>query len=174
METYGNINSFLKSFNPNIQHELCKDIDGCYLADVPTMALIRTTYGDNAPIMWLIAQLADLSVYSGVREKMTERQMEECARLIVENYPYLKITEMMLFFYRFKSWKYGSFYGTIDPSRIMEALSLFSAERNNALNRLEFAEKKRKREEHSRGAITYEEWLRTKNNGNGEHSGESD
>ena len=174
MTTYGNKNDFMRSFNPNVQHEICKDADGCYLADVPTMALMRTTYGDNVPVMWLIAQLADLSTYCGVREKMTERQMEECARLIVENYSYLKVTEILLFFHRFKSWKYGSFYGTVDPSRILEALSLFRAERSDALNRLELAERERKREEHSKGAITHEEWLRLKNNNNEEHSGESD
>lgn len=94
---------------------------------------------------------------------MTDRQLTECAMMIVDNYHWLKVSELMLFFYRFKLWKYGSFYGVVDPSRIMEALTAFVRERNDALSKIEQEARDRKMEEHLSKAVTYEEYLRLKN-----------
>lgn len=161
--SYGNRENFLISFNPSRQHDICTCAERCYTADVPTLSMLRTAYSDSAPVAWLVAQLTDLSAYCGVKDKMTDRQLTECAMMIVDNYHWLKVSELMLFFYRFKLWKYGSFYGVVDPSRIMEALTVFVRERNDALSKIEQETRDRKMEEHTSKAVTYEEYLRLKN-----------
>lgn len=122
------------------------------------MFTIRKEYGVNAPTAWMIPQLYDLSEYCGCKGKLTDNQLEQCAVIITTTYPYLKITELMLFFFRFKAARYGRFYGSVDPLVITSALSDFIRERVLAIERYEQEERDRKREEDRKNAMTWEEY----------------
>lgn len=159
---YGNRESFLRLFNPNHQHELCNSEDDCFFGDYPSLFCLGVGYGDNAPVMWLIPQLYNLSEFCGCREKLQGAPLEECARLISMEFSFLKVSELMLFFHRFKAGLYGRFYGSIDPLLLMTALRSFLRDRAYAIDRKEQEEREHQREEERKRSISWNEYCRIK------------
>lgn len=155
---------FLVVFSPAVQERITSDVDLCYFGKFPTLAEIKKL-GENTPVLWLMPQLFNLSEYCGCRDKMTKEQLYECASLIASEFYYLKISELMLFFRRFKLGKYGRFYGSVDPMVITTSLITFVVERNEAYSLHESLILKKKMEEDAKNSITYEEYLKLKKNG---------
>lgn len=151
-----------KAYNPSKQFSLCCNAEDCHFGDYPTLAEIDATYGAKSAAYWLVPQLLDLSEYCGCRDKLTGAVLKQCAELIAQEYKHLKVTEMLLFFRRFKSGRYGHFYAVVDPLVITEALGTFSRERADAQAERQRRERDpvRKHNEASQSAITYEEYLR--------------
>lgn len=136
-ERYGDRGKFLATMNPDLQQKAAQDAERCILGDAPTLVSINIAYGSATAKMWLIPQLVNLSEYCGVRDKLTERQLEECAGVIATEYYFLKVSELLLFFHRYKAGRYGKMYGAVDPLAITTALREFVAERNRVLSRHE-------------------------------------
>lgn len=157
---YGDKKNFLTIFNPDLQAKACKFPDRCLFGDAPTLAEINTAYGDTMATMWLIPQLYDLSEYCGCKDKLQGKPLEQCASVIAAEYFYLKVSELMLFFHRFKSGRYGRFYGAVDPLVITTSLRDFIRERNDAYAIHEQEERKAREEEERKGKVlmSYEEY----------------
>lgn len=156
---YGDRTKFLALFNPELQMKVCKDATLCFFGDAPVLSELNMTYGEMTATMWLVPQLYDLSEYCGCKDKLQGKQLEECASVIATEFYFLKVAELMLFFYRFKSGKYGRFYGSVDPLVITTSLRSFLVERNNAIEEQERIERERKSEEERKNAITYDEYV---------------
>lgn len=114
--------------------------------------------------MWLMAQLFDLGEFCGCRDKMDAAQAQECARIIKKEFGYLKVSEVMLFFHRCKSGRYGQiFYGSVDPMKITLAMRQhFLPEREREIVRKESEMRKKEEEEHAKTAISLKEYCREK------------
>ena len=110
--------------------------------------------------MWLIPQLYNLSEYCGCKEKLQGKPLEECASIIANEFHYLKVSEMMLFFYRFKVGQYGRFYGSVDPLVITTSLREFLKERAYAYDRHEREERERQREEEMKNAVSWKQYCK--------------
>jgi hypothetical protein len=108
--------------------------------------------------MWLVPQLVNLSEFCGAKDKLSVPQLEDLAYIISQQFYYLKISELMLFFFRFKSGQYGRFYGTVDPLIIVSALRDFCKERGSIIDRHDQQEKQRLREQAAADAVTWEEY----------------
>lgn len=93
--------------------------DKCYFGTAPTIGKVNAAYGNSASVQWLMAVLSFVGE-TQLGRKMSPGQQEFCARLIVNNYPYLRLTELMLFFSRFLSGTYGRYF--VDTPSIMTAL----------------------------------------------------
>lgn len=155
-------NNLITAFSPDAQKVICTNNEQCYFGDYPTLAKISSAYGIQASVAWLIPQLTDLSEFCGCKGKLTGKSLEECAWLIAQNYYYLKVSELMLFFYRFKQGRYGKFFGFVDPLVIMSSLLQFRRERFDAYFDYE-SKQKEKEQEATRGkGISYQEYLRLK------------
>lgn len=154
---------FLLQYNPNAQKGICTDKRLCFFGRFPTLTMLNNAYGKNFAIVWLIPQITDVSEFCGCKDKITPAQVEQCATLIAQNYFYLKISELMLFFNRFKSGVYGRFYGSVDPFVIIVALRDFMRERNDAYFDHENEKEREKAAKQREGTMTYEEWKRLKN-----------
>lgn len=157
----GTREEFLEKFNPNYQQEICANTDECFFGDYPTLVQLKQ-YGVNMPVMWLLPQLYNLSEYCGCKDKLTQAQMMECAYVIATEWYYLKISEVMLFFHRFKSGRYGRFYGAVDSMTITSSLWTFVKERNSALIRHDQEEREKREKESMKNAITWEEYSMSK------------
>ena len=149
---------FLTKMSPSYQTEICHDARLCIMGDYPTLAELNVAYGRRTAKTWLIIQLHDLSEYCGVKEKLTGKPLEECAYVIATDFFYLKVSELMLFFHRFKSGKYGKFYGSVDPLVICRSLRDFIGERNNALDHYENEERRQKLEDERKHAVSWQEY----------------
>lgn len=144
--------------SPAIQSQLAVSPKNCIFGNYPELSKLRKQYGDNAPVAWLIPQLKDLSEYCGVKDKMLNEHLLQCARVLSTEFGYLKTSEFMLFFHLFKTGRYGEFYGNVDPLKITASLRKFLADRNDYFYRIDQQERERKREEARKGAVTYEEY----------------
>lgn len=144
-KTYGSWTDFVKLYGPHSQSLLASlSEDKAFFGKAPTLATVRKEYQCRADLVWLDGQLGNLSEFCGVREKITKGQLDELAVIIASEYYYFKISELMLFFIRFKAGRYGQMYGVVDPLRITTALLEFKQERNEAYARHEEEERKRK------------------------------
>lgn len=161
---YGSRGDFLSRYNPDAQRVLCKNAENCITGDYPTLVTLNNGYGANTAFAWLVPQLYNLSEFCGCKDKLQGRPLEECADVIAQEFYYLKISELMLFFYRFKTGRYGRFYGAVDPLVITTALREFLIDRASAYARHEREEQARQRMEWEKEAVSYEEYLRQKNN----------
>lgn len=126
VKNVGEAAKLLTTYNPDKQSAWCMHHRGrMFYGDAPLLSKVSEQYGDNVAKSWLQVQLADLNEFSGAQTKMTPRQIDQVAGLILENHSNYKLTELMVFFHDYKSGKYGTFYGAVDPLRIMEALRDF-------------------------------------------------
>lgn len=146
------------TFNPDVQQDICGDHDICFFGGAPTLGQLNTTYGSQTAAMWLVPQLYNLSEYCGCKDKLEGKPLEECASVIATEFYFLSVSELMLFFHRFKSGKYGRFYGSVDPLVITTSLRDFLKERSNAYDEREKAEKEKADREAAKNAITWEEF----------------
>ena len=145
-------------FNPDNQKLCHRDKQLAFTGSYPTLAQINAAYGNSASQQWLIGQLVNLSEFVGVKEKMSNGQLTMLSDIISSTYHYLKITELMLFFYNFKLGKYAEFYGTVDPLAITKSLREFMVERNVAKYNYERKMEALKEEQDKLTAITYKEY----------------
>ena len=149
---------FLLTVTPSQQPILYKNIQDCYFGDYPTLGELNGTYTPKTAQAWLIPQLLDLSEYCGVKEKFTTNQLSQCSEIIANDYFYLKVSELMLFFSRFKRGCYGRFWGAVDPLIITEALKEFCRERNIAYYDQAEKEEENKLREGTKNSCTWEEY----------------
>ena len=134
LQTHSDLESFMKVMNPTVQQYCAEHEDKAFFGTAPSLLTLRRAYHDEAATMW-----------------MDESQMTQLARVIITEFPYLKVSEIMLFLHRFKAGRYGRFYGAIDPMVIMTALRFdFMDERAAAIYEREHAEERAAWEAHCR------------------------
>ena len=158
VSTYGNRESFLTTFNPDVQREICGNTDVCFFGGAPTLTLLNNAYGEKTAAMWLVPQLYNLSEYCGCRDKLSANQLKECASVIATEFAFLSVTELMLFFHRFKSGNYGQFYGAVDPLIITTSLREFLKERISVIEKREMERQAKQREQWEHQKVSYEEY----------------
>lgn len=165
-ERYGDSTNFLNVFNPDTQIFASKNLDRAYLGTAPTLTTVSHTYGYDVLEVWIMAQLENLNDFCGASVKMEILQMAELAKIIFSEYHFLKASELLLFFYCFKSGEYGHFYGSIDPQKITVALLEFKKQRIADIkyyeSRKENEEKNRLREEWAKECVSREEYEKMK------------
>jgi hypothetical protein len=160
-KAYGEPMAFLSKYNPDYQMQICNNTDECLFGNYPTLGKL-TWYGKNMPKAWMLAQLTDLSEYCGCKDKLEGRALEHCAEIITQRYDYLKISEIMLFIFRFKAGDYGKFYGSVDPLTITTSLNRFIIDRNILIDKHEQKQRELRDAEDKKNCISYAEYLRIK------------
>lgn len=133
-----------------MQVKYCRDVDRVFFGKAPKLRTLSEAYGQHTAESWLTIQLNDLSEFAGCKGKLSKRQYEELAKMILETYPHYNLAEFMLFCHRFKLCRYGRFYGMVDPMIILQALSTFNDERESAYIEHRRKENKRAQEESDR------------------------
>lgn len=156
INTYKTEDNFLAIFNPSKQVAFTRDIEKAFCGKAPTLALVAKSFGNGARDNWLDIQLTELAAFSGCKDKLTEHQVQSLIDIIAEEYHYLKVTELMYFFRKFKTGEYGKFYGAVDPLTITCALQEFCDDRRTILSRIE----RQRQEERERNDPEHIRYLR--------------
>jgi len=154
---HGDRDAFLVKYNPDCQLAQTADAEECHFGDHPTLSQLRVGYGSRMPVIWLLPQLYSLSEYCGCKNKLQGRPLQECASIIAADFHWLKVSELILFFHRFKSGCYGRFYGTVDPLVITTALRDFCDERWQAYAKHEQEQREQREREQEARATSWEE-----------------
>lgn len=161
--TYVDETNFLKTFNPSIQSKCIQNIERSFVGTAPSLNRLKIAFNYQVTETWLMIQIADLSEYCNIEKKPSEQSIENLANTIITNYGYLKVTELMVFFQKFKSGEYGRFYGVIDNLIITESLVKFLEFRRLQIDIIERRiERERREEESTKKGVTYEEYLKMK------------
>lgn len=153
----------LEQYSPDLLTNYTDQVDRCYFGSAPTFYDINIAYGPNTAAMWFTAQLNDMNNVSGAGRKMDDQQMQWTSTALAKRLGHCKITEAMLFFWRFRTQQYEKFYGAVDPDIILRSANAFLDERAEAITRHENEERQRELEAADANAITYEDWLRAGN-----------
>lgn len=159
---YGDKNRFLQTFHVNNQITYTNDEQRCHFGTAPTLALVSKAYGQQTTEEWLIYQIVDLSEFCKLKSKLTSTQVKQTAQLIMHAYGYLKVTEIMLYFRRFKFGQYGRFYGSVDAMIILDCIKKFCNERRDAIHEQLKRAEEEERQRQRKNAITWEEYQRRK------------
>lgn len=129
---FGERQNFLSTVNPDTQVFFGRNTEAAVMGDYPTLNDINAAYGKDFAVDWLMPQIASIATHTGAKN-LTIDQAHELARIIAAEYHYFKITELLMFFYRFKAGHYGRFYGSVDPMVITCAIREFKRERNELI-----------------------------------------
>lgn len=159
---YGTAARFLQTFSPDLQLFAARQPERAYFGTAPTLETVAGGYGEEVAIVWICVEVENLNNFAGVKEKMPVGRQKELARVILAEYPRLKTSELLLFFHRIKSGRYGRFYGMVDALFITNALVQFMDERQTETARFKADRQRRQRlaAASSTGRhITYTEYL---------------
>lgn len=162
-ERYGDAQRFLEVFTPELQTKAARHLERTYAGTAPTLAAIAVGYGEPVAIVWICTLLENVNLFSGVKDKMPVCRQKELSSLILTEYPFLKASELLLFFFRLKCGRYGRFYGTVDALTISSSLLQFMGERGKEAARYRQTDTAQPAPPTSpTGGITYDEYLKLK------------
>ena len=159
LKSVGELKELLTDYAPNKQAILCKDKSLCYFGQSPTLAELNHEYDPLAARAFLIPQLTDIAKFSNCMNVMNAEQINALADMIISEYYYLKMSELMLFCWKFKCVEYGQFYGSVSPMLIMTSIKKFIRERNEAIFLQESKLREKRDIETRKGAISAQEYF---------------
>lgn len=134
LHKFPSFEAFAHANNPSRQFLTCQEPEQCVYGDSPRLKLLDISYGKMASAIWLVPQVADVSVCCGLKEDASEDQLRLVAMAISSQYNYLKTDELMLFFFNFKAGLYERFYSYFDPQAIVRSMKPFLRYRNDVIN----------------------------------------
>ncbi len=163
LQKYGSLDGVMERLSFDKVSIVGNDVRMALTANVPSFVRLDRTFGKGSARRWLFEHLKSLFlVFSIASDKMDNIQIVELADTITARFPWLKLTEFMLFECYFKSGKYGRFYGENSYFLVItEALTKFLQERNQLYAMLEREEAEAKAA-HDVPGITWEEHCRSK------------
>lgn len=129
-ERFGDLDSFLMKVSPEAQ-VLMSDFHKAVSDDYPTLDDVCLTYGKNAAKNWLCSQIVSLAIF-GDAMNLTKDQIEELASIIAIEFKDLKVSEVLHFFYCFKSGRLHT-SEAISPMSVIISLRDFMYKRNTKL-----------------------------------------
>ncbi len=107
----------------------------CFMGTAPTLAAVSEAYGEDPATVWIYSLIANLSEYSGVKEKADTEQADLLSQVLLDKFRPLKVTEVMYFFWQYTSGKHGVFFGAVDCMAIANRAEDFLEEREKTVNR---------------------------------------
>lgn len=138
----------MRIYNPSLQVRYTDNADRCVMGKAPTLAAVKRDYGEQTVLDWLTIQLLDYEKFCSVRDEAVtdENVRRQMVELILGDFFYLKLSEIMLFLRWLKTGKYGELYGRINPQSIFRALRQFCRDRSEIIWRVE-NERRQKQDE---------------------------
>lgn len=127
---------------------------GHYMASAEGDASVRLTIG---------MLISDFDTFIDLKHRMSDSNIAEAVRGIVDEYRYLKIADLYLLFTKAKRGEYGSFYERMDTPTVMRMVRQYAEDRAYAAERMHIAEaadKRRKNSKH-RGVRAKTYWPNT-------------
>ena len=146
----------MRLYNPSMLVWYTNNEDRCVTGKAPTLAAVKIDYGEQTVLDWLTIQLLDYEKFCSVRDEAVtdENVRRQMAELILGDFYYLKLSEIMLFLRWLKTGKYGDLYGRINPQSIFRALRQFCRDRGEIIWRVENEQRQKRDEMERQKAIT--------------------
>lgn len=138
-----------------------------YEAEVPSLFNIGKIYGEANMSSWINQQVTALFGSSNSRDVNIANSISLFCDTFVADAMSYKVTEIALFFARYKAGRYDNSYSSFDTKRIGNAFRFeFLPERRREIDQYvherEAKEREAEYERRTKNAITYEEYLKRK------------
>lgn len=104
---------FLDVYGPSMQYRYAMSEERCHVGRAPSLAASVTEYGYDTMSALIRAYIDDVCQFAGCRIACTPAQMESLIGLILTQHRYLKVTELILYFVKLKSGKWGKLYNQV-------------------------------------------------------------
>ena len=134
LQKYPTYKDFCNVFNEKCENLICQYPTACILGASPTLIQIDMMYGSLTSTEWLINMVADVSLNCGLKNDASEDQLLQTATAISTRYKWLKVGELILFFFNFKAGYYERFYSRFDPQVIIRSIKTFLEERASVID----------------------------------------
>lgn len=126
-----------RQFSPNNWGYTLANPDKAYLAECPTLLSYERTYGEGVSADWIRLQVITLYGASNSKDVGIADGIKLFSQNFAQEVKTFKLSELMLFFARYKAGKYDNSYATFDAKRIGNAFfTEFIKERNRELDRI--------------------------------------
>lgn len=121
---------------------------------------MRKEYGEQCAQYWLEIQINDYQNYVSTKgeDELKDEVVSDMARLVLNEFGYLRMTDIMLFLMWLKTGKYGEVYGRINPQNFFCNLRRYLRERSAILDRYENEQNTKRLIEARKKAISYEDY----------------
>ncbi len=116
---------FLEKFsmkNCYLSFKDCATLERCIRSEAPLLSSICREYSKEFVIKYIQLWLINLNEFLNISRKMNRLQIEETAEMFYDNYYYLNIADINLFFKQIKQGKY-ELYDCLDGTKLMNWLS---------------------------------------------------
>ena len=148
----------MKTFAVSEQYRHVSAPVRCVLGSAPTMNEVNAAYGVGTSEEWFLYQLIDLAECVGARDKINRWQLKQLGRSFLQDYGWMKVTDVELYMHRIKCGEYGRFYGTVDSQLILGNMKYFIQERNEIMDEVITREDRERREHMMDGTVTWDEY----------------
>jgi hypothetical protein len=126
-----------RQFSPNNWGYTLSHPDKAYMADCPTLVAYEQIYGEGVSADWIRIQVLTLFGASNCKDAGVADGIKLFAQSFAQEVKTYKLSELMLFFARYKAGKYDNSYASFDARRIGNAFfNEFRKERNNELDKI--------------------------------------
>ena len=121
----------------NVNNGMIKSLDQARKAKVPTLAAMTRDQRDGQligkeEVTRMIAKwLIELNKLMNLKKPMSNAEIIMCSQMIMEDYYYLKSTDLAFFFTGIIKGERGEMYESLSITKIMSWLSQYSDERMN-------------------------------------------
>lgn len=135
MTRWKNRSDIERQFSPANWGYTLQEPERAYKAECPTLLQYDTLYGTGSSDIWIEAMVTGLYGASSNRDKGNADGIRIFSQSFSASVKGFKLSELMLFFARYKSGRYDNSYATFDARRIGNAFfKEFLKERNNELD----------------------------------------
>ena len=100
----------------------------------PSISAIRRDYGATACESFVMLWLVYLNEMLNLSRPMSEEQIRLCSSQIMNDYGYLKLTEISFIFKRVLSGEYGEFYERLGIDKVLSFFRQYDQERFNFID----------------------------------------
>ena len=158
VERYGSRKELFTTFCVDEQMRHASVPVRCILGKAPQLMVVNEAYGRDTAEEWLLYQVVNFCEFVGARDKLSRYQLTQVCRMIVQDYGWMKLTDIELFFTMMKHGEFGRFYGAVDPLLFMQGLRQYICRRNEILAEYYEEEERQRREREMQGAVTWEQY----------------
>lgn len=109
-------------------HKL-KSVSDAINAQAPTVAQAKRDCGEEFTHSLLMAWLVRLNELLGLKNSMSESQIQLCATHILKEFNYLKFSDLSLLFNRIITGQYGEFYESLTIAKVLTFFREYDKER---------------------------------------------
>ena len=150
---------FMRTYSQGLQRYINPNTEkSFYFGTAPTLAEVTKEYGEDTAKEWLRVQLCILFKFFNRHKEITAESTTDCIRVILAEFYYLKVSELLLFFFRFRSLRYSRMYSFVTPVAVIAALREFLYERAVAYDHYYQKQQEEYERERREKEITWEQY----------------